>query len=141
MTGTGRQQHWIYPIFDGSGRQFLGPGGARVRARYPDYRRALLAGRITRGEGPLESGFRSIREGDLLWLYADHEVGVVGRARVSKLTGRPAPWVTFTLDRPASRVLAQDPLTGSLLRRGFTGVIDGPAPLADHPQAREGLEW
>jgi hypothetical protein len=141
MTGSRQPQHWIYPIADGSGRQFSGPGDARCRARYPDYRRAVLSGRITRGEGPLESGFRSIQAGDVLWLYAGIEVGVVGRAHVTKLAGRPAPWVTFSVDRPISRVLAQDPVPGNLIRRGFAGVFDGPVPLADHPEAYEGLQW
>ena len=135
------QHHWIYPVVDGTGRHFSGPGDTRCRARYPEYRRDLLGGRITRGAGPLESGFRSIRVGDILWLYAGVEVGVVGRAKVTKLAGRPAPWVQFTLDRPVSRILAQDPVPGTLIRRGFAGVIDGPVPLADHPDAFEGLQW
>ena len=141
MSGSRLQPHWVYPIVDGTGRRFSGPANADCRTRYADYRRALLDGQITRGEGPLESGFRSIREGDVLWLYAGVDVGVVGRAHVSKLAGRPAPWVTFTLDRPASRVLAQDPVPGNLVRRGFTSVMDGPVPLADHPEAYEGLQW
>jgi hypothetical protein len=141
MSGSRLQQHWVYPILDGTGRRFSGPANAECRTRYTDYRRALLDGRITRGEGPLESGFRSMGEGDVLWLFAGVDVGVVGRARVSKLAGRPAPWVTFTLDRPASRVLAQDPVPGNLVRRGFASVIDGPVPLADHPEVYDGLGW
>jgi hypothetical protein len=140
MSSSRLHRHWVYPIVDGTGRRFTGPADAECRTRYTDYRRALLAGRITRGEGPLESGFRSMGEGDVLWLFAG-DVGVVGRARVSRLVGRPAPWVRFTLDRPASRVLAQDPVPANLIRRGFTGVIDGPVPLADHPEACDGLEW
>jgi hypothetical protein len=88
MSDTGRRQQWIDPVVVGSGRQFLGPGGNRVGARYADYRRALLAGSITRGGGPLESGFRSIRDGDVLWLYAGPEVlGALVRtlrARISR---------------------------------------------------------
>jgi hypothetical protein len=141
INGSRLKQHWLYPIVDGTGRRFFGPANGGCGARYLDYRRALLAGQISRGEGPLESGFRSIRDGDVFWLYAGSDLGVVGRARVSKLAGRPAPWVTFRLDRSASRVLAQDPLPGNLVRRGFSGAIDGPVPLADHPEVREGLEW
>ena len=141
IDGPRLQQDWLYPIIDGTGRRFSGPGTGSRRARYLDYRRALLAGQISRGEGPLESGFRSIRGGDVFWLYAGSDFGVVGRARVGKLAGRPAPWVTFTLDRSASRLLAQDPMPGNLVRRGFSSAIDGPVPLADHPEVREGLEW
>lgn len=60
---------------------------------------------------------------------------------MSKLAGRPTPWVSFTLDQAASRVLAQDRVPGTVIRRGHTGTVDGPVPLADHPQTGDGLRW
>lgn len=137
---TGASQQWLYPILDGTGRSFRGKD-ARCPARYPDYRRALLGRRIDRGEGPLEAGFRSMRVGDVLWLYAGHDVGVVGRGTVRTVEGRPEPRITFTLDRVASRVLAQDPVPGSLARRGVPGAVHGPTPLAAHPEVGEGFAW
>jgi hypothetical protein len=100
-----------------------------------------LAGRINRGEGPLEAGFRSIREGDVLWLYAGDAFGVVGRGTVRNVTGRPRPRVSFTLDRSASRLLAQDPLPGNLARRSTGRSVQAPISLVELPELLEGLEW
>jgi len=140
IVGAGRVQQWLYPIFDGTDRACFGRDGT-CRARFTDYRRAATSGQIGRGEGPLDSGFLSIRVGDVLWLYAGNEIGVVGRAIVRELTGRPEPWVTFTLDRAVSRVLALDPVPASLARRHLTGPTDRPLDLAAHPELPEGFHW
>lgn len=132
---------WLYPVFEGTGRRFEGPHVTSRPARFSEYRRGVMARTITKGEGPLESGFRSMRPGDTLWLYADRGVGVVGRARVVRLQGRPEPHVEFALDRAPTRVLAQDPVTAQLVQLALPGVIDGPVPLLEHPEVRERFEW
>jgi hypothetical protein len=120
--------------------QFVG-SDRRYRADFEVYRRAAMAGRILRGEGPLAAGFRSIREHDVLWLFAGGEAGVVGRATVREVFGRPEPRVRFTLDRPTSRILAQDPLPGARIRRSLPRLHHGPVSLAEHAGLTEGLEW
>lgn len=137
-TSTG---DWLYPVFEGTGRRFGGANATGRPARYSEYRRGLLTRKISAGEGPLESGFRSMRPGDTLWLYADKGVGVVGRATVQRLTGRPEPHVDFTLDPAPSRILAQDPVSDRLVRRALPGVIDGPVPLFDHTDLLESFDW
>jgi len=131
---------WLYPILEGRGRQFEGQG-RKFGAEFAAYRRAVVAGRISRGEGPLEAGFRSIREGDVLWLYAGDAFGVVGRGTVRNVTGRPRPRVSFTLDKAACRLLAQDPLPGNLARRSTSGSVQAPISLVELPDLLEGLEW
>jgi hypothetical protein len=132
---------WLYPVFEGTGRRFGGAHATGRPFRYSEYRRGLLARKISVGEGPLESGFRSMRPGDTLWLYADKAVGVVGRATVARLTGRPEPHVVFRFDRTPSRILAEDPVSAQLVRRALPGVIDGPVPLLEHPELLESFEW
>jgi hypothetical protein len=141
VTNAASTGDWLYPVFEGTGRRFGAAHATGRPARYGEYRRGLLARKISVGEGPLESGFRSMRPGDALWLYADKGVGVVGRATVVHLTGRPEPHVEFTLDRPPCRILAQDPVSDQLVRRALPGVIDGPVPLLEHPELRESFEW
>jgi hypothetical protein len=82
-----------------------------------------------------------MRPGDTLWLYADKGVGVVGRATVEQLAGRPEPHVVFTLDRAPSLILAQDPVSAQLVRRALPGVIDGPVPLLEHAELLDSFEW
>ncbi len=141
VTQAAAAGEWLYPAFERTGRRFGGTHGPGRPARYSEYRRGVLARTISAGEGPLESGFRSMRPGDTLWLYADKGVGVAGRATVVRLTGRPEPRVEFTLDRAPSRVLAQDPVSAQLVRRALPGVIDGPISLLEHPELRRSLEW
>ncbi len=136
--GVGHSRHWLYPVQHGMGRQFTG----RVPLQDPafgTYRSAILANEITGGTGPLESGFLTIQPDDVLWLYADP--GIAGRATVRKVLGRPEPSVTFVLDRPGSKVLAQDPIPRELTRKRLPGSIDRLIPLAEHPEVLEGFEW
>jgi hypothetical protein len=77
----------------------------------------------------------------VLWLFADGDAGVVGRATVGEVFGRPEPRVRFTLDRPTSRVLAQDPLPCTLVRRSLPRPHAGPVSLAQHTGLTQGLEW
>ena len=132
--------HWLYPIARGRDGHFEG-SDRRYRGDFEVYRRAAMAGRILRGEGPLAAGFRSIHEHDVLWLYAGDEPGVVGRATVREVFGRPEPRVRFSLDRPTSRVLAQDPVPGALVRRSLVKVAHGPVSLVEHPGLTQGLDW
>lgn len=138
-TSAAPLHHWLYPMLAGGPGHFEG-SDRRYRADFDVYRRAAMAGRILRGEGPLAAGFRSIREHDMLWLFAG-EAGVVGRATVREVFGRPEPRVRFTLDRPTSRILAQDPLPGALVRRSLPRPHHGPVSLVEHPGLTEGLEW
>jgi hypothetical protein len=139
-TSFAPMHHWLYPMLAGGPGHFEG-SDRRYRADFEVYRRAAMAGRIVRGEGPLAAGFRSIREHDVLWLFAGGEAGVVGRATVREVFGRPEPRVRFTLDRATSRVLAQDPLPGALVRRSLPRAHHGPVSLAEHAGLTEGLEW
>jgi hypothetical protein len=132
--------HWLYPILPGTGRRFSGRT-VTTGSRFEEYRRAIVGAKVSRGEGPLESGFLTIRPGDVLWLYAGDELGVVGRAVVRELEGRPEPRVAFRLDRAASRVLALDPVPGPLARRRLPAPLDHPVALADHPELAAGFEW
>ena len=76
-TSSAPTHHWLYPMLAGGPGHFEG-SDRRYRADFEVYRRAAMAGRILRGEGPLAAGFRSIREHDVLWLFAGGEAGVVG---------------------------------------------------------------
>jgi hypothetical protein len=140
MTSSTRAE-WLYPILDGAGRRFSGPKGTMRGLDYADYRRAVLAGRIDGGSGALESGFRSMKVGDCLWLFLDTGVGVIGRGTVVSLSGRPEPYVEFTLDRDETAILAQDPVSSDLVRRSLPGVIEGPVPLVQHEELARGLAW
>ncbi|HEV2309634.1 MAG TPA: hypothetical protein VGU73_03870 [Acidimicrobiia bacterium] len=133
-------QHWLYPMVAGGPGHFEG-SDRRYRADFEVYRRAAMAGRVLRGEGPLAAGFRSIREDDVLWLFAGDDAGVVGRATVREVFGRPEPRVRFALDRPTSRILAQDPLPGALVRRSLPRAHHGPVSLVEHAGLTQGLEW
>jgi len=132
---------WLYPILERAGRRFSGPKGPMRGLDYADYRRAVLAGRVDRGSGDLESGFRSMRIGDRLWLFHDAGVGVIGRGTVVSLSGRPEPYVEFTLDRDETQILAQDPVSAELVHRSLPGVIEGPVPLGRHAELARGLGW
>jgi hypothetical protein len=138
---TSTRAEWLYPVLDDAGRRFAGPKGPMRGLDYADYRRAVLAGRIDRGSGALESGFRSMKTGDCLWLFLDTGVGVIGRGTVVGLNGRPEPFVEFTLDRDESQILAQDPVSSELVHRSLRGVIEGPVPLAQHAELAGGLAW
>ena len=125
----------MYPIVQGGDGHFEG-GDRRYRGDFEVYRRAAMAGRILRGEGPLAAGFRSIHEHDVLWLYAGDEPGVVDAPTVREVFGRPEPRVRFSLDRPdPRRILAQDPVPGAFgapfppegrARTGVTRRAPGP---------------
>jgi len=139
-TSSAPMHHWLYPMLAGGPGHFEG-SDRRYRSDFEVYRRAAMAGRILRGEGPLAAGFRSIREHDVLWLFAGVDAGVVGRGTVREVFGRPEPRVRFTLDRATSRILAQDPLPGALVRRSLPRPSHGPTPLAEHAGLAEGLDW
>ena len=134
-----RVQEWLYPLTEGPEGTSFGQDAGRCSGRFADYCRAVTSNRISRGEGPLQAAFRSMGVGDVLWLYAGRDVGIVGRGTVRKLRGRPEPRVTFGLDRTASRLLAQDPMPGSVVRRWLSGPMDRPLPLAEHAELTERL--
>jgi hypothetical protein len=136
----GRAKHWLYPILPGTGRRLSGRS-VTCGTRFEEYRRAVVGAKVSRGEGPLESGFLSIRPGDILWLYAGDDLGIVGKAEVTDTEGRPEPRVSFALDRAASRTLALDPVPGALARRRLPAPLDHPIPLAEHPELSRGFEW
>jgi hypothetical protein len=131
---------WLYPVTQGGNAAFFGPDAVSWGG-LADFRRVVTSGRIVHGEGPLRSGSRSLRVGDVLWLYGGTEVGIVGRATVRKLDRPPEPRVSFALDRAASRVLALDAMPDLVVRRWLPGPIDRPIPLAQHPELLGRLRW
>ncbi len=135
-----RPREWLYPNHGGGWRLCHTDGSAVARSE-PAWRAAALAGRLVHGSGPLEAGFLSLRTGDVLWLYESDERGVIGRAVVELVAGRPAPHIEFLVDRAATRVLALDPVPGSLVRRQLGTRIDVPIRLDPRAVVTEGLHW
>ncbi len=137
--GTAPGRQWLYPIEDREAH--FESRDRRVAGAFEEYRRAAMSGRLLRGEGPLEAGFRSIHEGDVFWLYAGDEPGVVGRGVVREVIGRPEPRVRFRIDRRISRLLAQDPVPAALVRKSLVRPLNGPVSLLDHAALSHGFEW
>jgi hypothetical protein len=131
---------WLYPVTQGGSAAYFGRDTG-CSGDLAEFRRVVTASRIVHGEGPLWSGYRSLRVGDALWLYGGTEIGIMGRATVRKLERNPEPRVRFALDRPTSRTLVLDPMPASMARRSLPGPIDRPIPLAEHPELRERLQW
>ena len=131
---------WLYPVTQGGSAAFFGRS-AKSWSGLADFRHMVTSSRIVHGEGPLWSGSRSLRTGDVLWLYGGTEVGIVGCATVQKVERNPEPSVSFALDRPTSRVLALDPMPASVARGSLPGPIDRPIPLAEHPELLQQLHW
>jgi len=141
LPGTGHDpQDWLYLVTEGANGTFFGTDRA-CSARFVDYRRAVTSTGISRGEGPLQAGFLSMRVGDVLWLHGAGDVGIMGRGTVRKLVGRPEPWVTFALDRTVSRVLAQDPMPASIARRWLSGPMNRTSQLVEHSELHTRLQW
>jgi hypothetical protein len=137
--GSAAPRHWLYSMGEGSGAAFL-RGNDRLD-RYSEYRTAIVAGALRTGEGPLDSGFLSIRAGDVFWLYGGDHLGIVGRGTVKEIRGRPDARVTFTVDRAESRVLVLDPIPAGPVRRRVRVTRSGALPLSDHPAASQGFQW
>lgn len=137
-TGHGPQE-WLYLIPEVPNGTFFGTD--RACSRFVDYRRAVTSTSISRGEGPLQAGFLSMRVGDILWLCGAGDIGIMGRGTVRKLVRRPEPWVTFALDRTVSRVLAQDPMPASIARRWLSGPINRTMQLPERSELHTRLQW
>jgi hypothetical protein len=132
-----RVGQWLYPL-SGPGRRFTTSTGS-FAADHRKLRSAALAGTVRDGSGPFDRGFLTVADGDRLWLH--DPVGIVGLARVTSHTGRPAPSVTFRVERAATRVLAQDPVPTALLRRWLRSSPRQPIELSHDHVLTEGLEW
>lgn len=135
--GPERVGHWLYPL-SGTGRRFTTATGS-FAAEYRKLRNAALSGAVREGSGPFERGFLTVANGDLLWLH--DPVGIVGLARVIAHSGRPSPTVTFRVERGPTRVLVQDPVPASLLRRWLRSSPRQPVELSHDNILTEGLVW